>query len=74
MSDFILPIGIDAENVINPLNETISTMERVENTAKETGKSLNDAFAQGGRAAENIELFCIPKILKNESNSQQKTA
>lgn len=55
MSDFILPIGIDAENVINPLNETISTMERVENTAKETGKSLNDAFAQGGRAAENIE-------------------
>ena len=55
MSDFILPIGIDAANVINPLNETISTMERVENTAKETGKSLNDAFAQGGRAAENIE-------------------
>ena len=55
MSDFILPIGIDAANVINPLNETISTMERVENTAKETGKSLNDEFAQGGRAAENIE-------------------
>ena len=42
MSDFILPIGIDAENVINPLNETISTMEKVENAAKETGKSLND--------------------------------
>ena len=55
MSDFILPIGIDAENVINPLNETISTMEKVENAAKETGKSLNDAFVQGGRAAENIE-------------------
>ena len=55
MSDFILPIGIDAENIINPLNETISTMEKVENAAKETGKSLNDAFVQGGRAAENIE-------------------
>ena len=63
MSDFILPIGIDAANVINPLNETISTMERVESTAKETGKSLNDAFAQGGRAAENIEEKLKPNTI-----------
>ena len=55
MSKYVLPIGVDAENLVNPLNEAISTMEKAENAAVGTGKSINDALNTGAKAAEKLD-------------------
>ena len=56
MSDkFVLPIGINAETLINPLDKSIDTLEKIQQASRETGKSLNDAFNQGSTALDKIE-------------------
>lgn len=55
MSKFVLPIGIDSENLFNPLNSSIETLEKLQQSSKDTGKALNDAFNQGGNAIDKIE-------------------
>ena len=55
MSKFVLPIGIDSENLFNPLNSSIETLEKLQQSSKDTGKALNDAFNQGGNAIDKID-------------------
>lgn len=52
---FVLPIGIDGENLINPLNTSIDTLEKMQTTSKDTGRALNDAFNQGATAIDKVE-------------------
>lgn len=52
---FVLPIGIDGENLINPLNAGIDTLEKMQAASKETGTALNDAFNKGASAIDKVE-------------------
>ena len=52
---YTVPLGVDSENLINPLNETISTLEKVETTAKDAGKELQEGFNKGSKAADSLE-------------------
>ena len=52
---FVLPIGIDGENLINPLNNGIETLEKMQAASKDTGRALNDAFNQGASAIDKVE-------------------
>lgn len=55
MKDYILKMGVDGENLINPLDKAINKMEAVSDVAKETGKSLNDAFANGAKSTDLLD-------------------
>lgn len=56
MSDkFVLPIGVNAETLITPLDKGIATLEKLQTASKDTGKSLNDAFNQGTSAIDKID-------------------
>lgn len=52
---FVLPIGIDGETLITPLNASIDTLEKLQNSSKDTGKALNDAFTQGATAIDKVD-------------------
>lgn len=52
---FVLPIGIDGENLINPLNTSIDTLEKLQSTSKDTGQALNDAFTKGASAIDKVD-------------------
>lgn len=52
---YTIPLGVDSENLINPLGETISTLKAVQSGAKEAGKELQEGFNKGGKAADNFE-------------------
>ena len=34
--DYIIPLGVDAANVVNPMNEVIETMVKTESVSRET--------------------------------------
>lgn len=55
MKNYIIPIGIDAESVLNPLSKTIDKMEQVSATAKEAGKVVEQSFTDAGKGATAIE-------------------
>lgn len=48
-------MGLDGENIINPLDKTIGKMEAVSDVAKETGKSINDAFSNASKSTDALE-------------------
>ena len=52
---YTVPLGVDSENLINPLNDTIDTLEKVERSAKEAGKELQEGFNKGSKAADSLE-------------------
>lgn len=55
MKEYILKMGVDGENLVNPLDKAINKMEAVSDVAKETGKSLNDAFSNGAKASDLLD-------------------
>ena len=60
MSDFLLRVGIDASGIKNPMAETVDTLNKVENKAKETGKGITDAFNAAGNVAEKVDQKLKP--------------
>ena len=67
--EYIIPLGVDGSNIAKGVQEMTLVMEKLEEKGGEVGKALDEGFQKGTKASENL-LFCIPKILKNESNSQ----
>lgn len=55
-----IPLGIDAEGIINPMNAVIETMERAGTTATEAGREISSGFSNGGRAAAELERRLNP--------------
>lgn len=60
MKEYIIPIGVDGEQLIKPLDDAISKMEQVENKAKEAGKEISEGFGKGAAAATDIERKLKP--------------
>lgn len=52
---YTIPLGVDATTLINPLDETISTLKSVQSGAKDAGKELQDGFSKGSKAADTFE-------------------
>lgn len=55
MNEYILPIGIDGNNLQKGLKETIGVLEQVEAKSGEVGKTIDDAFQRGSRASEQFD-------------------
>ena len=51
MNEYIIPIGIDGNNLQNGLKETIGVLEQVEAKSGEVGKTIDEAFQRGSRAS-----------------------
>lgn len=64
MEDFLLKVGIDGSGVKNPLNEMIDTMQKVEDSAKDAGKVMQDSFNQSSNVIDKIEQKLKP-VTKN---------
>ena len=64
---YTIPLGIDSENLINPLNDTVETLEKVERSAKDAGKELQDGFNKSNKAADKLvdQLKPIQKGLES---------
>lgn len=62
--EYIIPIGVDTEKLINPLNQTISTLEKVESSAQEAGKELSNSFSASSKSMQAAEEKLKP-IQKN---------
>lgn len=55
MNEYIIPIGIDGNNLQKGLKETIGVLEQVEAKSGEVGKTIDDAFQRGSRASEQFD-------------------
>ena len=55
MNEYILPIGIDGNNLQKGLKETIGVLEQVEAKSGEVGKTIDEAFQRGSRASEQFD-------------------
>ena len=53
--DYIIPLGVDAANVVNPMNEVIETMEKTEAISRETGKALQDSFNKAKKPIKEVD-------------------
>ena len=60
MSDFIIPLGIDGENLLNGFRQAESGIESLESSAKKAQNTLNKTFSNGAKSAEKLD-----KTLKN---------
>lgn len=69
MAKYVLPIGMDATTLVEPLNKGIAALEEMQTKSKETGKNLNEAFSQGAAAVDKIEQKIKPvnKAIENAS-------
>lgn len=65
--EYIVPLGIDGDKIASGLNEIISGIDKVEGKAGEAGKSIEDAFGRGAKAADNMDEQLKPTI-KNLEN------
>ena len=55
MNEYIIPIGIDGNNLHKGLKETIGVLEQVEAKSGEVGKTIDEAFQRGSRASEQFD-------------------
>ena len=55
MNEYIIPIGIDGNNLQKGLKETIGVLEQVEAKSGEVGKTIDEAFQRGSRASEQFD-------------------
>ena len=55
MKEYIIPIGIDGNDLQKGLKETIGVLEQVEAKSGEVGKTIDDAFQRGSRASEQFD-------------------
>lgn len=62
--DYIIPLGVDTEGLVNPLNQTIDTLEKVESAAQGAGKELSDSFSKSAKTLEQMDDKLKP-IQKN---------
>ena len=46
--EYIIPLGVDATNVINPMSQVIETMEKTENVSRGTKRTIADQTLGGG--------------------------
>ena len=53
--DYIIPLGVDATNVVNPMNEVIETMVKTESVSRETGKTLQDSFNKAAKPIKEVD-------------------
>ena len=60
MADYRVPLGIDSEQLVNPLNEAIDLIERTGQVAGEAGREISTGFANGGRAAAELDRSLAP--------------
>lgn len=52
---FLIPLGIDSEQLIKDFNKLTDTLEEVGNTASGVSKKINDGFEKSSKASENLE-------------------
>lgn len=57
---YTVPLGIDSENVVNPLNQVISTLENVQGAATDANKTMQQGFNQVEKSANSLESRLSP--------------
>lgn len=57
---YTIPLGVDAEGILSPLRETIGVLQKVEGTAREAAKEMQDGFTKSGKYAESVETKMKP--------------
>src|SRR5690606_25654778 len=58
--NYIIPLGLDSNNLMKGLNETLSSLDEVEDKASGAGKTIEDAFGRGAKAADTFEAGLKP--------------
>lgn len=58
--EYIIPLGIDGEKVTAGLNDIVVGIDKVEGKAGEAGKTIEDAFGRGAKAADALDNSLKP--------------
>ena len=58
--EYIIPLGVDATNVINPMSQVIETMEKTENVSRGTGKALSESFSSAAKPIKEVDNALKP--------------
>lgn len=59
-NEYLVPLGLDSNNLMKGLNETLSSLDEVEDKASGAGKTIEDAFGRGAKAADTFEAGLKP--------------
>lgn len=68
--EYIIPLGIDGEKVTAGLNDIVVGIDKVEGKAGEAGKTIEDAFGKGAKAADALDNSLKPTTKNLESIRQ----
>jgi len=60
MANYQIPIGVNAEQLLNPINQAIELIEQTGQVATEASREISTGFANGGRAAQDLERRIQP--------------
>ena len=61
-NEYLVPLGVDAKNLMEGLNETLSVLDEVDGKAADTGKTIEDAFGKGAKAADQLDNSLAPAV------------
>lgn len=53
--DYLVRLGLDGNDLLKGLNETIGGLEKTEKAAADTGKEIEGAFSKASKASEDLE-------------------
>ena len=69
--EYIIPLGVDATNVINPMSQVIETMEKTENVSRGTGKALSESFSSAAKPSCELLSKIIIFVMKDNYQKQR---
>lgn len=55
MKNYMLPLGVDASKIVNPLQEAVGLIDKVGDVSQQAGKTFTGAFADGVRVLEKVD-------------------
>lgn len=58
--EYIIPLGVDATNVVNPMSQVIEKLEQTDIKAKESGKVLAESFNKAAKPIKDVDEALKP--------------
>lgn len=53
--DYIIPLGIDSKGVVDGINETLGSLDKMDAKAKDAGKTIEESFSKSANAANKLD-------------------
>ena len=58
--DYIVPLGVDAAGIVKGIDEALGAFDEVEKKAGQAGKTIEEAFGRGSKAADDLDKSMKP--------------